>query len=362
MPDESSPDAARAGDACSAFLARFGSDLPARAAVALVVAHGRILASGGWGTHAPDDGRVPTLDSQFDLASLTKPIVATLALRLDRCGALSSRARIGDLVVDVHPDLARVQVGTLLRHRAGLAAWTPLMVRCRTPSEVLALLLSGGRSQEGVALLGTRPGTYSDLGYILWGLLAERALDGSLADLVAEHVTRPLGMSSTGPSPGVGDHVVACRLDNGAEVRLAAAQGHRLETETVWRRGMVQDGNARFMGGLGGHAGLFGSARDLLKLAEAWREPESFLGQDRARRALAGRGPFALGWARRRVRGSAGPALSAAALGHVGFTGGSVWMDPSTGRTLILLAHRRHSSSDVNRQRRRFHAWASALP
>lgn len=348
-------------DSCAAFLARLGTELPASAAVAMVARGDDIVASGAWGCRAPDDPRLPTVDSRFDLASLTKPIVATLALRLDRSGALPSTTRVGDLANDVHTGLARRQLGTLLRHRAGLAAWTPLMVRCQAPAEVPALLLAGGGAAGRTSLLGALPGTYSDLGYILWGLLAERALGLPLAELVDHHVTEPLGMSATGPAPGARNDVVACGLDNGAEVRLAAARGFALADEAVWRRGVVQDGNARFLGGFAGHAGLFGTARDLLRLARAWLELEAFLGQQQVARALAGQGPFALGWARRRVRGSAGPALSAAAFGHTGFTGGSLWLDPPTSRVLVLLTHRRRSSSDANRQRRRFHAWAAGL-
>jgi CubicO group peptidase (beta-lactamase class C family) len=324
-----------------------------------------------WGQHAADDPRPPTVESRFDLASLTKPIVASLALRLDRAGLLPITARVGDIAAGAHASLARRQLGSLLRHRAGLAAWTPLMLRCRTPDDVRSLLLAGGEvdvpAGETRALHGARAGTYSDLGYILWGLLAEEDLGEPLSALVQRHVTDSLGMCATGPAPGPLPEVVACDLDNGVEARLAAEQGFHLGTEKILRHGTVQDGNARFLAEIGflgkslaGHAGLFGSAQDLLRLARAWLDPERFFGRQRVARALGGQGPFSLGWARRRVRGSAGAALSAAAFGHTGFTGGSLWMDPAGDRTMILLSHRQRSDSAANPWRRDFHVWAAA--
>jgi CubicO group peptidase (beta-lactamase class C family) len=78
---------------------------------------------------------------------------------------------------------------------------------------------------------------------------------------------------------------------------------------------------------------------------------------------LAGGGPFALGWWRRRHRGGGGPALSAGAFGHTGFAGGSLWIDPRQSRIFVLLAHRTHPAVNMNRWRRRFHAAATrALP
>jgi CubicO group peptidase (beta-lactamase class C family) len=76
-------------------------------------------------------------------------------------------------------------------------------------------------------------------------------------------------------------------------------------------------------------------------------------------RAMAEGGPFALGWWRRRVRGSGGPALSPESFGHSGFAGGSLWIDPARSRVFVLLAHRMSPAIDMNRWRRRFHAAAA---
>ncbi len=312
----------------------------------------RWTAAGGQARRAPP---VPAqISTRFDLASLTKPFTATLAAVLDRRGRLPLAAAVGEVWPEAHRDLARQPLAALLRHRAGFIPWTPLYHRCRGPDEVRPLLLSG-------RLLGARAGTYSDLGPILWGLAAEARLGRPLPDLLREHVLDPLDLGRTGPSPGDRPEVAECPLTTAREVQLAAEQGLAIAELPAPAPGRVQDGNARFLGGLAGHAGLFASAPDLARLALEWLAPGRLLDRETVAGALSGRGRFALGWARRRVRGSAGPALGRAAFGHTGFTGGSLWLDPEAGRILVLLAHRTAVDVDLDPWRRRFHAAAARL-
>ncbi|KAB2963536.1 MAG: serine hydrolase, partial [Thermoanaerobaculia bacterium] len=171
----------------------------------------------------------------------------------------------------------------------------------------------------------------------LWGLLAESRLD------------RP--------------RRIECRLDNGREVELAAGQGIRLERRRSFLLGRVQDGNARALtaaGALPAHAGLFVTADEMLALGREWLGAGRLLGEPQLRRALAGKGDWALGWARASAQGSAGPELAAsgAAFGHAGFTGGSIWIEPTAGRIYLLLAHRLSSAIDFNPFRREFHRLA----
>lgn len=292
----------------------------------------------------------------FDLASLTKPLMATLALVLERRGVLALGQEIGAVWPGARPPLARRRLEDLLRHRSGLPAWAPLR------------LLSGSRSSDDVAdllvrrLPARREATteYSDLGYILWGLAAERVTGRALADLVAESVCAPLDLRTIAPGARQGSQVVRTVLDGARETELAAAGPwrRRLPVNPPPRRGQTQDGNARFLGRLCGHAGLFGSAADLDRVGREWLAPGRLLRPEDVERALAGREEYALGWARRRVWGSAGPALGERAFGHTGFTGTSVWIDPDGERILVLLAHRTSAGSDFNRFRRAFHALA----
>ena len=347
----------------------------ASAAVALVGGGRRLQWSraAGWARGGPPAGRPAGAATWFDYGSLTKPFVATLALALDRTGELPLGTRVGEVFGGADRRLASLPLADLLRHRSGLAGWTPLYARCRSLAEVEALLLSG-------ALLGSRPGTYSDLDYLLWGLAAERALGRPLAALARERVLAPLGVDgSIAAVPGDLPQVAESRMDSGREMELAAGQRVAAPLLPPPPIGLPQDGNARFLAGLAapaapglgladgalwGFAGLFGTAAALWRLGAEWLEPRLLLHHEDIAAALAGGGPFALGWWRRRSRGGGGgPALSAGSFGHTGFAGGSLWIDPPRSRVFVLLAHRVDPATNLNRWRRRFHAAAArALP
>jgi len=348
-------------------------DAGAASAVVALVGDGQRLQwnrAVGWARGGPPAGRPAEAATWFDYGSLTKPFVATLALALDRTGELPLGTRIGEVLGGTDRRLAALPLADLLRHRSGLVGWTPLYARCRSLAEVEALLLSG-------ALLGARAGTYTDLDYLLWGLAAERALGRPLAALARERVLAPVGLDgSIAAVPGDLPQVAESRMGSGREVELAVRQGVAAPLLPPPPIGLPQDGNARFLatllapavpvagGVLWGFAGLFGTAAALWRLGAEWLEPRLLLHKEDVAAALAGGGPFALGWWRRRSRGGAGgPALSAGSFGHTGFAGGSLWIDPRRSRVLVLLAHRVDPATNLNRWRRRFHAAAArALP
>jgi len=332
-------------------------------------------------------------ETLFDYASLTKPFVATLALALDAEGELSLATPVGAVWPGAHPDLAGRTLEDLLRHRSGLAGWTPLYTRCRTPEEAVGLLLAGGDEGD---LLGAPPGTYSDLGFVLWAATAERLSGALLAELVSARVLRPLGLphvvTAPGERPGLAKGVPVpveysglahSRMGTGMEVELAAQQGRQIADLGPPAPGRPQDGNARFLlaGGFGGglcpHVGLFGRARDLRSLALEWLRPGRLLDPEAVRRAVespaastetveaSGAIGFHLGWWRPSpLEGGGGPAVSAASFGHTGFAGGSLWADPEGpqgGSIYVLLGSRTDPSLDMNRWRREFHTFAAGL-
>lgn len=294
--------------------------------------------------------------SLFDLSSITKPVMATLALLLDQQGSLRLDARLGCTWPQSPPSVSSIRGDALLRHRSRFQPWYPLYTA--NGLEAARDLLLDGR------LLCSRLGTYSDLGYVLWGLSAERALSKGLWWLLRAELLEPAGLAGVGRGGALeGLDVVPCHCDNGQEVELAKALGIPIERR-VPEPGTPQDGNAAFLGGLAGHAGLFGSAAFLHDLANFWlsalRGQNRILWQGSARRALSGPGR-GVGWGRRRVRGGAGPALSPSSFGHVGFAGTSLWCDPTTDGVFILLGHRTSPFSDLDSWRRRFHRLAVLL-
>jgi CubicO group peptidase (beta-lactamase class C family) len=324
------------------------------AAVALVGEAERVLWSASAGREAGAGSARARPATPFDFASLTKPIVATLALVLDRQDVLPLATRVGDLWPRAHRDLARRQLSDLLRHRSGLLAWTPLYHRCRDRAEALELLLGG-------ALLGAKPDTYSDLGYLLYGMAVEAWTGATLAELLFHRLELPLWLDGVLPRRRADlTRAAQCRLDTTREVELAAAQGFAIAPLGPPARGEAQDGNARFLIAGGdrceGHAGLFGRAHDLHKLAREWLRPRRMLSREGVAAALAGGGRYALGWERAAAAPSAGPTLGPRAFGHTGFTGGSLWIDPDGGGVFVLLAHRTDPARDMNPFRRRFHA------
>jgi serine-type D-Ala-D-Ala carboxypeptidase len=304
-------------------------------------------------------GGVPAeVYTRFDFASLTKPFTASLALVLDAEGTLPLGTRIGEVWPEAHRDLARRRLSDLLRHRSGMVGWTPLYHRCQSVDEAFELIL------RGEDLAGAKPGTYSDLGYMLWGAAAERRTGKSLADLLRSRVLEPLGLSSIEASPGERRDLSASYMGTGKEVELAAKAGFTIPDLGPPPVGFPQDGNARFLVGLGlrggvlGHAGLFGGARDLWRLGAEWLAPGRLLKQVSVDAALKGGSPFALGWWWRRLRNSAGRALSPTAFGHTGFAGNSLWIDPERRRVFVLLGSRLDPAMDMNRWRRDFHTVA----
>jgi CubicO group peptidase (beta-lactamase class C family) len=417
----------RGGEALNGFLAELVETGVVTAAVAVVADAREALARAAAGERVPGTGAAVAIDDLFDAASLTKPFVATLALRLDAADVLPLDTPIGALVPEARTELARLPLEDLLRHRSGLAPWYPLWSGlrpgvfaaaprrsvdehaarrspqpARTPErspraergrgwerasgshrrraldrphgagEAAECESAAERLVEWLAReapLGAAPGSYSDLGFLLWSALATRVGGHPLEVLLRRQVLAPLGLSAADvqAAPAAGDQVVACVLDDGKERELAAGLGLAFEPEPPadggagWR-GVPQDRNARFLGGLAGHAGLFVSADALVALGREWLAPGRLLEPDSVRRALAGaRGPFALGWARQSRDGSSGLALAATSFGHSGFTGGSLWIDPERERILVLLAHRASTGVDFNPHRRAFHRLACTL-
>ncbi|MEV5526788.1 serine hydrolase domain-containing protein [Streptomyces prunicolor] len=278
------------------------------------------------GIELPPAARVPTtVDTPFDLASLTKLFTAVAAMQQIERGTLGMDARVGAYLPDFRAAARHgITVRQLLTHTSGLRPELPLY-DCADDAERMAML----RAEAPVAEPGEY--VYSDLNLLLLQFVLERVSGRTLDVLIHDGITRPLGMTSTdfGPCPGA-----------------AATEDQRrpwAKADRGMLRGVVHDENAWALGGVAGHAGLFSTGRDLAifcrtLLAGGSYGPARILGSDFVELMLT---PPGLGFGVDQAW-FMGELAGRGAVGHTGFTGTSVVLDPATDTFLVLLANTVH--------------------
>jgi len=284
-------------------------------------------------------------DTPYDLASITKAFVATTALRMVEAGLVAPDLTVGAALSDVRGEPGEAAtLEQLLSHRSGLAAWGGLYLDVpHEPGSPAARrwVLNEAARREG---RGVGQCEYSDLGYILAGEIIGRAGRG-LPQALAEHVTGALGIR---------DRVVyAAALSPDAREALArrAAPTERCEWRGRLLRGEVHDENCAALGGVSGHAGLFGDAAAVarfgVEMLDARAGRSEFLSAATIEGALADRGggSYRLGWdVKSGPDSAAGRRASERTFGHLGFTGTSLWCDPEREVVVALLTNRVHPS------------------
>ena len=282
------------------------------------------------GTLCPDPGAPPdapcTADAIFDLASLTKLATTTLLLAFVRERALTLETPLRELVLDFHGGRKdEVTLRHVMTHTAGLKWWLPLWKESRSIEEG-----AWRAAQEPLAQdLGTF--TYSDLGYIMLTAGLANAGGAPFPDLVAERVAGPVEASTLSFRPREPAACVATEVDP------SLGRGRI--------RGTVHDENAYAMGGVAGHAGLFGTASDVAAIARVFRDG-AVIGNDlaalaRTEQAQGDNVRRGLGLALRAPKGPmTSDRWSLDSYGHTGFTGTSVWIDPAPDLTVVLLTNR----------------------
>jgi CubicO group peptidase (beta-lactamase class C family) len=289
----------------------------------------------------------------YDLASVTKPWVAMTALRLYQLGSFD----LDEPVVRLVPEAAGLGVADrtweqVLSHRAGLDAWHAFYeeIDPKAGSEaVLAAVLRSLLPRYDSARVGTA--LYSDLGYILAGVAMSRAAGDALEQLVAQHLVTPLGLDD--------EVFFGARRSDGRWAERCAATGR-----SAWRgralTAEVHDDNCAALGGVAGHAGMFGTARAVARFGAAcvgaWHGRRGGLEEEAIRFATSERagGSHRLGWDSKTATGSsAGNRIDPTSFGHLGFTGTSIWCDPRRQLVVVLLSNR-VAVSDDNTAIRRF--------
>jgi CubicO group peptidase (beta-lactamase class C family) len=286
-------------------------------------------------------------DTIFDLASLTKPLATTLAvMRLVEDGLLYLDAPISSIIQPFPwKDKAGITPRLLLNHSSGLADWKPLYLNLtelpaqeRKPA-ARRLIMEEPLSDEPQSI-----SRYSDLGFMLLEWIIELASGRDLSSFLNENLYRPLGMESL-------------HLDAVDRVPAYPRDSYAATEDCPWRKeimqGHVHDENAYALGGHSGHAGLFGTASDVLTLAtmvlKAYHgNGTALITRETARGFLSRQrlvpdSTWALGWDTPSERGSSsGNFFSSSSIGHTGFTGTSVWIDLQRRLTVVFLSNRIH--------------------
>jgi CubicO group peptidase (beta-lactamase class C family) len=306
-----------------------------------VLAGGRVALADGLGRFTyEEDSPAVTAETVFDIASITKVAATTaIAMLLHQRGVLDLDTPLGELlpgfVVGRNPgDLARhVTLRHLLAHSSGLPGYVEFYRTAATAAQLFRACLE--------LPIKTAPGAraeYSDPGFILLGKALEVLTHEYLAGWARRQVFQPLGLASTGFCPPPAARASIPPTEEDASLRHRRIQGE------------VQDEHAWLLKGAGGHAGLFSNVPDLLCLADEILEAASNSGKARlfdaatvelfSRRQGPEGSSRALGWDTPSESSSAGRHFSARSIGHLGFSGCSLWIDLDAGVAVALLTNR----------------------
>jgi len=337
--------------------------------VVLVNIGGQVVFHRAAGMRALEPERSPMReDTIFDLASLTKPLATSLAMMImlkERKIGLDDRVSRFFHNFGVHGK-THVTFRHLLANTSGLPAWRPYwkdILRIEREGRINFTASRGAKEYVYEAIQREKPDAaagaktlYSDLGFMLLGAVVEEVNGTTLDRYCHERIYKPLGLRAT------------------SYVDLSLLRTRRLEpiadmiapTERCpWRKrvlcGEVHEDNAFAMGGVAGHAGLFSSARDIDRIATVLREcydgqslflPAAIVREFWRRNDPAGASTWALGWDTPSPQDStAGSELSRHSVGHVGFTGTSLWIDLERGMHAVVLSNRVHPSRDNDKIR-----------
>lgn len=329
------------------------------AATYMVLRHGMVFAQGAFGTAQPNaKPPIPaTIDTVFDLASITKTFTATLLLQSIEEGRILLTSTVEEFLPEAQgTPIAPLTIKQLATHTSGLPAWRALYKRTKGTAldEILATPLS------------KKPSThyeYSDLGYILLGEILTRLHAKPLDTLVKQRICEPVGMKNSGFCPPA------------TLFPQVAATANCPMREGKILVGEVHDANSHSMGGVSGHAGMFSNAPDMARYAVALCYPEvarhlnipPLLG-NLARRLMQHSqieesiGGHSIGWFTP-PNGylPRGDLLSLNTFGHTGFTGTMLMFDLDNDIAILLLTNRVYMPNDGKESLRIRRLFANAV-
>ena len=302
---------------------------------AVAVTHqGKLVALKAIGhfTYEPQSPEVSAA-SIFDLASVTKVVATTtMAMILYERGLLDLEAPVAAILPEfagTDPRRQEITFHQLLAHSSGLPAYEKLFLQAHSRDELLQAAFATALTNEP----GTRA-EYSDIGFIILGAALERVADEPLDRFCQREIFGPLGMTQTTFNPPASWRSAILPTADDRTFRHRVIQGE------------VQDENASVLGGVASHAGLFSTAQDLALFAHVMlnagrpilrRETLALFAR---RESVPAETSRALGWDTPSVPSQAGKHFSPASFGHLGYTGTSLWMDPTRQLSITLLTNR----------------------
>lgn len=317
------------------------------------------------------------VDTIYDLASLTKPLVTgLLCAKLIEANELESGAAIDYYLPEFKSAAARggkkaVTIAALLAHNTGFPAWKPFYLTAANRSRILAEIVAAPLEAEPPTV------TYSDLNFLILTFLLEKIHGARIDEIAAREIFAPLDLRNTFYNPPQTSRETIAASENGNRYEQNMCAELFPETRNprsafrnrlIW--GEVHDGNAYFMNGVSGHAGLFSTAFETFKIARQFLAESTVLLKPetcelfRANLTQEFDEARSLAFQLAATKDStASASLSADSFGHLGFTGTSLWIEPETERIFILLTNRTHARelpfANINPTRRKFHELAA---
>jgi len=363
-------------------------------AVYLVAEKGEIVCQDALGFAVVEPEKIEAkLDTIYDLASLTKPLVTGLLCakliedknldleqmveaylpELIKFGVSSEKDSLEIDYVDY--DCLDVSILDLLIHYSAYQAWKPFYLLLDKQNkdkrkEVLNLIANKISAQF------EPPVVYSDLNFIMLGGLLEKIYGKRLDKIAKEEIFAPLNLHNTffNPLKELQKQIAASEKGNEYEKNVCREMGFeipnpqsQIRNRIIW--GEVHDGNCYFMNGVSGHAGLFSTAEETFKIAQQFLANQTTLLKPETCKLFRTNFTKGLNEARsiafqlaETKDSTAGEALAKDSFGHLGFTGTSLWIEPGTERAFILLTNRTHARrlpfANINAVRRKFHELA----
>lgn len=285
-------------------------------------------------------------DTIFDLASLTKPLsTVPLLLTLFDDYKVNIKTELRDIYPASPPDKAQITIGQLLSHSSGLPAYKEFFNDLvKLPPEQRKQHLLEAIFEEILLATPGEKSNYSDLGFMLLGFIIEELTGVSLAKLANDTLYSPLGLAEDLFYPSFY-----------SKENLEYVSTEKCPWKGIMLNGEVHDDNCRAIGGVAGHAGLFGTLHGVLSMCEQFLDQWKGRGERRAysnellQRILepVGNSGWTMGFDMVSKSGSSsGNYFSKRSVGHLGFTGTSFWIDPLRECIVVLLTNRVHPTRE----------------